>query len=308
MRKAPAFQFYPGDWMRDVPLRACTVAARGLWIDLLCLMWDGNPRGYLRVGERVLDERALSSLVGVPLATLRVSLRELIENGVVSRAEDGALFSRRMLRDEEIRNARAQGGKLGGNPQLVGVKVNHEVGPKVNQTPNLRPTPASSSASASALSGTPVETLTSSGNGGEMASVHADRLRAQREEIEWRVKETWTTHCTARRRWYVSTTGKTTALPEFTDELQAAIRAAIKSHDRSRLGPEDRERWRAESPVRAAGIGIFYSTWHTGTDPRNNTTTGGKRYLEPWRPWKAQRGKPDPVPEFAELYFERKAS
>ena len=45
--KRPAFQFYPGDWLHDTAVRACSLAARGLWIDMLSLMHQGHPYGNL---------------------------------------------------------------------------------------------------------------------------------------------------------------------------------------------------------------------------------------------------------------------
>jgi len=46
--KLPAFQFYPGDWLKDAALARCTPATRGVWMDLLCAMHDLNRSGELR--------------------------------------------------------------------------------------------------------------------------------------------------------------------------------------------------------------------------------------------------------------------
>ena len=43
VKKAPAFQFYPGDWLRDPGIRACPLTSRGLWIEMICLMSDSQP-------------------------------------------------------------------------------------------------------------------------------------------------------------------------------------------------------------------------------------------------------------------------
>ena len=45
--KLPAFQFYPGDWLRDPQLQMASTVARGVWINALCRMWDNEPRGTL---------------------------------------------------------------------------------------------------------------------------------------------------------------------------------------------------------------------------------------------------------------------
>lgn len=46
--KLPAFQFYPGDWMKDPELSMCSPATRGIWIDLLCAMHELDRCGEIR--------------------------------------------------------------------------------------------------------------------------------------------------------------------------------------------------------------------------------------------------------------------
>lgn len=45
--KAPAFQFYPGDWLRDPELGLASAATQGVWINFLCQMWFARDRGVL---------------------------------------------------------------------------------------------------------------------------------------------------------------------------------------------------------------------------------------------------------------------
>ena len=139
--KRPSFQFYPSDWLRDTALRSCSTGARGLWIDMICFMHEGNPYGYLKVGDKVIHPSNLARMVGEPLEVVEGWLTELREANVFD-VDDGAICSRRMIRDEKLRQKRAEGGKLGGNPAL---KVNHKVNLEVKQNP----TPSSSSSSSS---------------------------------------------------------------------------------------------------------------------------------------------------------------
>ena len=95
-------------------------------------------------------------------------IAELEASGVLSRDEQGVIFSRRMVSDEESRRRSADNGKLGGNPALtgrgnaeanivVGVDkggVKGGVGPQVADVSNLEPTPSSSSSSSSSSSNT----------------------------------------------------------------------------------------------------------------------------------------------------------
>lgn len=137
--KRPSFQFYPSDWLRDTALRSCSTGARGLWIDMICFMHEGSPYGYLKVADKVILPANLARMVGETLEVVEGWLHELHEAGVYD-IDNGAIFSRRMIRDEELRQKRAEGGKLGGNPNL---KVNHVVIVKDKQ----KSTPSSTSTS-----------------------------------------------------------------------------------------------------------------------------------------------------------------
>jgi hypothetical protein len=145
MSKRPSFQFYPSDWLRDTALRSCSIGARGLWMDMICYMHEGNPYGYLKVGDKVILPDNLARMVGQTLPEVEGWLSELSQAGVYDLI-DGAIVSRRMVKDENLRNIRALGGKLGGNPALMDKdKVNLKVGKEVKQ----KPTPSSSSSSSS---------------------------------------------------------------------------------------------------------------------------------------------------------------
>ncbi len=106
MTRKPAYQFYPGDWRRDLDLQTCSLAARGLWIELLNLLHYGTPRGYLRgVNGKKISMPGLAKLVGTDLAELNKLLGELNAAGVGG-VMDGVIDSPRMLREQEQREAR----------------------------------------------------------------------------------------------------------------------------------------------------------------------------------------------------------
>ena len=111
--KRPAFQFYPGDWLRETSLRLCSVGARGLWIDMMCLMHQAEPYGHLVINGKGLSENPLARIEGVSVEEVRGYLEELETAGVFSRDENGVIFSRRMVRDEIARENRAKGGEAG---------------------------------------------------------------------------------------------------------------------------------------------------------------------------------------------------
>lgn len=97
MSKRPAFQFYPSDWRNDPGLRLCSIGARGLWMDMMCLMHEGQPYGHLTVMGRHMPPEALARLVGEGAAPVKRWLKELGENEVYSTTEDGVIFSRMMI-------------------------------------------------------------------------------------------------------------------------------------------------------------------------------------------------------------------
>lgn len=144
--KRPSFQFYPSDWLRATDLRTCSVGARGLWIDIMCYMHEGSPYGTLKVGNKVILPANLAVMVGATLAEVECWLHELESAGVFDRDDSGCIVSRRMIRDENLRNIRASGGKKGGNPAL---KVNPKVETRLTSKDNQNPTPSSSSSSSS---------------------------------------------------------------------------------------------------------------------------------------------------------------
>lgn len=123
--KLPAIQFYPGDWLSSREVRLLSAAARGVWIDLLCLMWNAPRRGYLEAKEGVpMPMEDVSILIGVDKKTLIAAIAEMEQRNTYSVDSNGVLFCRRMVRDEERRAAQsevnrqnARFGKLGGRPR-----------------------------------------------------------------------------------------------------------------------------------------------------------------------------------------------
>ena len=111
-------------WRGDPGLRVCSLAARGLWADLLAIMHGCHPYGHLVINGRPPTNRQIVAMIGVgtPLKVGKL-LTELEQNGVFSRAKVGenedVIFSRKMVRDHaECRKNRANG-RLGGNPNLT---------------------------------------------------------------------------------------------------------------------------------------------------------------------------------------------
>lgn len=152
-KKLPAFQFYTGDWMKDANLRRCTHAAKGVWIDILCLMFDSEERGVLVSRRRAWDDDEIVLAVGGDSAVVRAGLEELTSKGVAARRKDGALYSKRMVDDEDKRRKDRVNGSKGGNKDLLAKKAEAEAANKRDNqgvNPNINPEiPPSSSSSSS---------------------------------------------------------------------------------------------------------------------------------------------------------------
>ena len=103
--------FVPADWLTDNELRRCSLAPRGLWIDLISLMWSCNPRGVLASGDGAWSDEEIARRVGARQDDTALALAELLQLEVAHRNESGAIFSRRMVRDEQIRRKRAKAGQ-----------------------------------------------------------------------------------------------------------------------------------------------------------------------------------------------------
>lgn len=116
----PWMKFYPADFQADPAVRSCSLAARGLWVEMLCLMQKSEPIGHLLVNGKQPSASQLATLCGASKSQVERGISELEAAGVFSRADAGVIYSRRMVRDErKIAEAKENGSK-GGNPALKG--------------------------------------------------------------------------------------------------------------------------------------------------------------------------------------------
>lgn len=143
MTTRPSFQFYPGDWRKNANLRRCSPAARGIWMDVLCVLHDSDEYGVVR--WPLVD---LANAAGAPIKLVR----ELVDKSVlkggdktitepfvyrpISGRQEGdpvelvpvqagpLWYSSRMVKDEYVRQRRGEatrfgedGGGAGGSPK-----------------------------------------------------------------------------------------------------------------------------------------------------------------------------------------------
>lgn len=116
--------------MKAPEVRGLSFAAKGLWIDMLCLMFESPRRGYLqtKTGQPV-SLAQLARMTGGATDEVSHLLQELDNAGVYSTHGDGTIYSRRMVRDERKRNKCAEAGRRGGgNPTFKGSSKGHVKG------------------------------------------------------------------------------------------------------------------------------------------------------------------------------------
>lgn len=118
-KKHSYMKFYGRDWLGDPMLRMCQPEERGVWIDLLCVMAGAEPYGHLAVNNRVMTDAEVSRVIGMDENTYKGILYRLLEKGIPSKAENGMIYSRRMVKEhKKFISGRISGLKGGGNPAL----------------------------------------------------------------------------------------------------------------------------------------------------------------------------------------------
>jgi hypothetical protein len=177
--KLPSLQWYPSDWLRDPAVRALTLEARAVWFDLLMHMHACEPRGKLVLNGAAIPDDALANMLGLDKQILTTHLKQILTLGVAGiEPSTGIIFSRRMMRDEELRQIRAKAGKLGGNPRLL----NQNPTTHLNQNPTtgVKQTPTPSSSSSSSVSKkkeTPTPLATPTANASTPIGLWTEKLR-----------------------------------------------------------------------------------------------------------------------------------
>lgn len=140
-KKKPWFKFYPTDWRADENLRMCSAAARGLWIELLCIMSTASPVGHLIINGKAPTDMQIAMQTGIPSDQIPALLGELEKEGVFSRNREGIIYSRKMIFDAKKAQIGRKNGLKGGAPKHRKNNSNSGVGyQNGNQSGNPPPT------------------------------------------------------------------------------------------------------------------------------------------------------------------------
>jgi uncharacterized protein YdaU (DUF1376 family) len=135
--RAPAFQFYPNDFLADANVAVMSMQERGVYITLICFCWQQ--------GSLPCASERLAALCGVPVATFR-KFWPAIEP-CFKRHANGDRFVHPRLEKErkkqrDYRKKQAENGRLGGrpkNPPLSSGKPNglHDDKPKESSSSSV---------------------------------------------------------------------------------------------------------------------------------------------------------------------------
>jgi len=108
--------FYIGDWKKAPEIKILPLDTRAVWLEMLFIMWECEDRGYLKINGHAPTNQDLAIMIGGGLTAgdIKKHLDLLEKYSVFSRNSDGFIYSRKMVKIQDIRSKRMRAGKLGG--------------------------------------------------------------------------------------------------------------------------------------------------------------------------------------------------
>lgn len=107
-------------WLADAELRCLEPSARGCLVDLMCYAHQGEPYGHVTVSGKPMTDDMLARLLQLDKKHWADIKRCLVESHRIDIAEHtNCIFIKRMVRDHEQRMLATEGGKRGGNPNII---------------------------------------------------------------------------------------------------------------------------------------------------------------------------------------------
>lgn len=111
----PADLWFWSDWLSSIDVRSCSLAAQGLWANMLAVMSRSDRKGFLSINGKPMESKELAKFVGEFKDKVEELLIELEYYNVFSRDTDGTIYNRRMVREAELSKKRAAAGRIGGS-------------------------------------------------------------------------------------------------------------------------------------------------------------------------------------------------
>ncbi|TDO68850.1 hypothetical protein EV143_11834 [Flavobacterium chryseum] len=141
----PYLPLYVDDWMNNSKLKMCSASSHGIMISIMCIMHKEVTYGKILLKQKFKQSDNQIKNFALQIAKLssfdsydvEVSLGELIAEGVLL-FENETLICKRMERDFEVSEKRANAGRSGGNANknknfaYANVEAKEETKPKPN--------------------------------------------------------------------------------------------------------------------------------------------------------------------------------
>jgi hypothetical protein len=107
-------KFYWLKWRGNANLARCSKAAKGVWMDMLSLMFQCEVRGVLSTGGEPWSDEEIAAAIGGDIGENLSCIHELTSKSVAKRNNRGAIYSHRMVVEQQLRKERASAGRKGG--------------------------------------------------------------------------------------------------------------------------------------------------------------------------------------------------
>ena len=112
MAKRFWMKFETAAWLNDGNLSSVSPAARGVWIDMLCVMWNQcDEVGVFIQAGRTCDETDIANQLRGDKDQTLATIGELLGARVLRRRDDGAYYSLKMVRDHAASQRRSKAAK-----------------------------------------------------------------------------------------------------------------------------------------------------------------------------------------------------
>gem|GEM_PF-3363154 len=138
-------KFNPNDWWQEPGLRAASLATRGAWIDICCLMWKSPHRGVLEMPNGCSpDAQQLARILGCSEQELSRVQAELYTLAIADKSKDGRMICRRMVREAKQKQVASERGRKGGKAKaaraqaLLNPTLRESESPRIRESENPR--------------------------------------------------------------------------------------------------------------------------------------------------------------------------
>lgn len=185
--RRPSFQFYPADWRNNANLRRCSPAARGIWVDVMCVLHDSDEYGVVRwplvdlansanapikLVRELVEKNVLKGGDKQLLAAFIYTPRSGRKNGppvtLLATQEGPIWYSSRMVKDEYVRTIRGET-----------TRFSDGEGESPNKALKSSPKPPIGDGSTSSSSSTPTVNTVPIGTDGDAVKPASDFTKAE---------------------------------------------------------------------------------------------------------------------------------